>query len=258
MRTAWRARELVLRMAINDHRAQYKRLLLGAVWHLLDPLMRIATYWIVFGLLLADRRPEGFLAFLTLGIFLYRFVQASVSQASTSIDQPTGGLKELGLPSLLLPASVVTRNVLKLGTDLVIILAVVGAITQRVSLGWLVFLFGLLPVLVLLTFGAALIVARIGVAIRDISRVLPMLFRLGFWASGVIFPVAVITDAYPALEPYFTWNPIYAVLTIARHLLLAPVASTALLWVSATAWAAGLLFIGLILSYRLEGRRGDA
>lgn len=245
-------------MAINDHRAQHKRLLLGAVWHLLDPLLRIGIYWVVFGLLLAGRRPEGFLGYLTIGIFLYRFVQASVSQASTSIDQPTGGLKELGLPRLLLPASVVTRNVLKLGTDLVVILAVVGALTQRVSLGWLVFLFGLLPVLVLLAFGAGLVFARLGVAIRDITRVLPHLFRLGFWASGVIFPVTILTNAYPALEPLLKFNPLYAVLTIARHLLLTPTEGTGVLWVSAVSWAGGLVLLGLVLSFRLEARRGDA
>jgi teichoic acid transport system permease protein len=245
-------------MAINDHRAQHKRLLLGALWHLLDPVLRIGIYWVIFGLLLAGRRPEGFLAYLTIGIFLYRFVQASVSQGSTSIDQPSGGLRELGLPRLLLPASVVTRNVLKLGTDVVVILVVVAAVTQRVTLGWLAFVLVLLPITVLLAFGAALVFARLGVAIRDITRVLPHLFRLGFWASGVILPVTILTDAYPALEPFLKFNPLYAVLTVARHLLITPVEGTFALWVSAIAWAFGLTFVGLVLSFRLEGRSGDA
>ncbi|MEY3019208.1 MAG: hypothetical protein RLZZ272_192, partial [Actinomycetota bacterium] len=167
-------------------------------------------------------------------------------------------LRELGLPLLLLPASVVTRNVLKLGTDLVVILTVIGAVTQRVTSGWLVFLVALMPIIVVLAFGAALVLARVGAAIRDVTRVLPHLFRLGFWASGVIFPVTILTDAFPALEPYLVLNPIYAILTIARHLLIAPTEGTGMLWVSAVSWATGLLLVGLVLSFRLEGRRVDA
>ena len=66
----FRSRSLAISVARNDLASRHGTAALGWVWNLLDPLLMLGVYWLVFGVLLAGRRPDNFLAFLAVGIFL--------------------------------------------------------------------------------------------------------------------------------------------------------------------------------------------
>ena len=255
LRSMWKQRELAVSIARNDLRSQNGGLLLGWWWNLLDPLFLMGVYWLVFGLVLAGRRPENFLSFLAVGIFLFRFTQRSVTQGAKSIVKNTEMIRQLRFPRALLPLSDVIRTGNQLLWQIPVMMLIVLLDARVLRAGWLVLLAVVLPVLAALAFGSALVFARLSHAVQDVGRVLPYLFRLAFYSSGVLFPLDVLLADHP-LQPFLVLNPFYAFVSLARHLVLAPAPSPTALWVSFLVWSLGTLVGGTMFFIRAERRYG--
>ena len=256
-RSIWTHRELVRTLALNDFRTRHSGTILGSTWNLLGPLLMLGTYWVVFSVVLAGRRPDDFLAFLAVGIFLFRFIQRSANDGSGSLLKSKGLIQSVQFPRAALPLADVLRNALaflwELPVVLVIVIAVTGAAPRP---GWLVFLLAIVPMAGLLGAGLALILARMATVVADIRELIPLVFRILFYLSGILFPVRAFLEDNPLLE-YLVFNPIYAFVTLARHYTIGPEPDVAILWISAAAWSAGVAVIGLVFFSRAEHRYGS-
>ena len=71
----WARRQYVWYQAASDLRGRQINTALGNLWHLLNPLLTVGTFYLVFGLVLGtDRGVDNFLLFLTVGIFFFQFI----------------------------------------------------------------------------------------------------------------------------------------------------------------------------------------
>ena len=238
-------------MAMNDHRAENQGLLLGRIWFFLSPLLRIAVYALIFGLLLAGRRPGDFIAFLAVGLFVFGLVESIITKIGRIFETRRELLTSLFFPRVLLPVSVLVRQLLEFRYEALVLLVAILVTTRRVSLGWLPFVFGLIPLALVFALGAGLVVAVLVASVPDVSKLLPPVFRMVFYASGVIFPLATVLEGHPA-EPFLPLNPFYLFIEISRHLLLEPRLSAILLWSAAVVWALASLTFGMWLLVRRE------
>lgn len=253
--SVWKQRELAVSIARNDLRSQNGGLLLGWWWNLLDPLFLMGVYWLVFGLLLAGRRPDNFFSFLAVGIFLFQFTQRSVTQGAKSVVKNTEMIRQLRFPRALLPLSDVLRTGNRLLWQIPVIVLIVLFDARVFRPGWIVLLFVVLPLLAAFAFGGALVFARLSDAVQDVGRVLPYFFRLAFYSSGVLFPLDALLAEHP-LQPFLALNPFYAFVSLARHLVLAPVSNPTALWVSFLTWSLVVLVGGTAFFVRAERRYG--
>jgi teichoic acid transport system permease protein len=244
-------RDLAVLMALSEHRADAHGLRLGRLWHVLTPLLRIGVYALVFGLLLAGRRPEGFVAFLAIGLFLFGLLQAIVMQGGTIFDRRQNLLTSLYFPRALLPISVVLRQALVFRFEALVMAIAILASGKRPSSDWIVFLVVLLPLALVFALGLALVVSVAVGRLGDVRRLLPLVFRILFYLSGVLFPLDVLLETHP-LERFLPLNPFYVYVTLARRLLLGSLPSAADLWVSALVWAFVSIVGGLLLFVRRE------
>ncbi|MGH3587923.1 MAG: ABC transporter permease, partial [Pseudonocardia sp.] len=77
---------------------------LGQLWAVLNPILNATVYVLIFGLLLkTNRGVENVIAFITIGTFLFRFVEQSVHAGSRSIAQKTNLIRSLHFPRAVLP-----------------------------------------------------------------------------------------------------------------------------------------------------------
>lgn len=251
----YRSRELSVSIARNDLRSRHGTLALGWAWNLIDPLLMLGVYWLVFGVLLAGRRPENFLAFLAVGIFLFRFVQTTVVSGADSVRKNLGMIRQVRFPRAILPAAETLRNLFALAWQLPVIALIVVATSGRIRAGWIVLIVVVIPMLALFALGGALLFARVAHGISDVTKLLPYMFRILFYASGILFPIDVILGNNPvaALLPL---NPLYAFVSIARHLTILPVTDVGVLWWSAAGWTVASLALGLKLFLSAEHRYG--
>jgi teichoic acid transport system permease protein len=250
VRSLWQRRQFAWSIARGEVQTAHLNTVLGNVWHLLNPLLLIGVYYLVFGVVLDTTRglPEGlFLPFLAVGVFTYQYSQKAVTGGSRTISSNQGLIRSLQFPRALLPIATVLSSTMAYGSAFVVMIAVVLLSGQPLTLSWL-----LLPVVFVLqlvfNFGATFISARLTDKLRDLENVLPFIFRLGFYGSGVIFSVdGYLTD--PALRRLFLANPFYVYITLVRDLMLDTYTTDYVvwLWASAFVWAIVMFVIGLYI-----------
>lgn len=249
------SRELAYSVARNDLRSRNGGLILGWTWNILDPLLMLGVYWMVFGVLLAGRRPENFLAFLAVGIFLFRFAQSTITNGANAIRRNVGMIRQVRFPRAALPLAEVLRNFLTLYRQLPVVAVIVLASQGRLISGWVSALVLVLPMLAIFSLGGALAFARLTHAISDATKLLPYIFRVLFYTSGVLFPIDAVLQGHPLL-PLLPLNPFYAFVTLARHLTLSPLESAGILWLSVTVWTICSIGFGLKVFVNAEHRYG--
>jgi teichoic acid transport system permease protein len=246
--TLWRRREFALDMARGELRAQHLDTALGNLWHLLNPLMLIGVYYLVFGLILGtDRGVENFIAFLAIGVFTFQFSQKSALSGARTIVSNVGLIRSLQFPRALLPIATVVRETLAYATAGAVMFAVVLVTGEPVTPLWLL----VVPAFVLqLAFntGLALFCARLSDKFRDMINVLPYLFRIAFYLSGVIYSVEEYVDN-PQVLRLFLANPFYVFLSLPREYLMESQDHDFVgwMWLSALVWAVVSLLVGLVV-----------
>lgn len=248
-RSLWRRREFAWSTARGELQTQHLDTVLGSAWHLINPLLLIGVYFLVFGVVLETDRGLGeqFLPFLAIGVFHYQFSQKSIIGGAKTITNNQGLIRSLQFPRALLPIATVLREAMAFVPVLGVMLLIVLLNGQTIRWTWLL-LMPLVALQLVFNLGATFISARLTDKFRDLENLLPYLFRLGFYGSGVIFAI----DAYITNELILAWltlNPFYSILSLVRDQLLdgySP-AFAGLMWWSVAGWALVSSVVGLLV-----------
>lgn len=121
--------------------------------------------------------------------------------------------------------------------------------------------FGIIPIIAIFTvfnMGVALICARITVHVRDFTQILPLVTRMLFYTSGVLFSVDRILASWPWLVTVFDYHPLYQTLQLARAMIMDNAEYNPFGWLVIGAWAIAALVFGLIFFWKAEERYGRA
>jgi teichoic acid transport system permease protein len=267
LRWMWQRREFTYHLASSAFRSQHMDTLLGNLWQLINPVLLIGVYYLVFGVLLGSLggdalpwRPANYIGFLSVGVFVYSYLQRCVTAGASSIVGNLGLIRSLQFPRAVLPVSTVTKEVLGFGSSLVVMLLVMLASGEGFSWQWLAFP----AVFVLMTafaVGGAFTTARMTESVRDMRNLLPFVFRLGFYVSGILYDITRFTSDRPslaALEELFLLNPFYVYIALTREVMMSSYgyARPGLLWTAATLWAVVALVLGMRYFLGAEKRYG--
>lgn len=200
--------------ALNELRSRQMTSLLGNLWHLLNPLLQIGVYFVIFGLVLEVDRGDNYLAFLSIGIFVFGFTQRSTMSGAGSIQNNKGLLNAFSFPRALLPVTSTLTEMFATLAPIIVIYIVALISGGAPTWSWLA-LVPLMALQLVFNFGAALMAARATNSVRDISQILPFIFRLLLYMSGVLFPVTQYTEG-KSWAWLFDINPIYCIITLTR------------------------------------------
>lgn len=254
LRDAWRRRDFAIELPLGDLRAQHMDTFLGQVWHLLNPALLVGVYFLVFGVVLkANRGVDHFLAFLTIGIMMFQYTQRSAITGASTITSNEGLLRSIQFPRVLLPASSLVFETAAFAPAVLVMLVVAVSSGVGPELSWLL----LAPVLALqiaFNLGIVLIVARLADRFRDVQQVLPFVFRILLYVSGVLFSLDHYVDSELA-RSVFVLNPLYCLISLGRGAILGTSVEGAM-WASAGGWACILLVGGFLFFRSAENRYG--
>ena len=176
-------------LAWRDVKIRYKQTVLGAAWAILQPLLTMVVFTVLFGRL-AKVPSEGapYAIFSYAGLLPWNFFSSAVTNSSNSLVNSTNLITKVYFPRLLVPTAVVGASLVDLAiasTMLFIIMPVYGV-------GFHLTLLMFVP-LVLMT---AMIAAAVGiwtsalnVKYRDIRYALPFAIQILMFATPVIYPV---------------------------------------------------------------------
>jgi ABC-type polysaccharide/polyol phosphate export permease len=199
--------------------------LLGHLWSLLDPLLTLCVYYIVFGIGFrqAGDAPGEFVLYLFTGIVVWRFFGDSVGQSTASLRSHRGLILATDFPKAVIPIAICSAR----GIDLLWALAVVvgvGAMTGVAPSAALVFLPLVIATQLLLTLGACLFVARLGLFYADMANIVSALLRLWVLVSPIFYFARSEHGRHGIIPPdlidYYMLNPIAGLLGAYRSVLI--------------------------------------
>ena len=189
-------RELLKTNVKNEIRGRYKNSILGVLWSLLNPLLQLAVYALIFPLILKNDIPY-YTIFVCVGLIPWTFFTTTVNQAAFTIIANGNIIKKVYFPREILPISVVTSNAVNFVISTIIILAFVIIYGLGVTPYMLLYPFILLIQYILL-LGISFILSSITVYFRDLEHIIGIILMVMFYATPIVYSL----DTLP--EPFVT------------------------------------------------------
>lgn len=248
----WQRRHFMVSMAASKAYLRNQGSYLGQVWAILTPALWAVVYLLVFGVLLkTDRGIENYVGFLVIGVFLYHFATASISQGAKSISSNQDLVGSLQFPRVLLPSATVLAELFTLVPAIFVLVVVVVSSGEQFEASW----FLIVPAVLLQWLfgtGIAYILARLVVQIRDIGRLVPFGLRALMYTSGVFFSIDHYVGDHPTIGAVMSHQPIAIYLELGRGALLDEVTLQASTWLWGAGWALGTVTLGFVFFWRAE------
>lgn len=208
--------ELALYRANAEIKRDASRAYLGILWWLIEPILYMSVFYLIFGLGLR-RGGSDFVVYLLSGLIVWKWLDGSVKSAANSIATSVGLMQQVYLPKAVLPAVVVIVNAYKF-------LIVFGMFLLFLTIFWRVgptIHWQYLPILALIQL--LLICALAGLAaavvpiVPDLKYVIEYALALGFFVSGIFFDVHEMT---PEIQDILHNNPMLVIIEAYRDILL--------------------------------------
>jgi teichoic acid transport system permease protein len=259
LRDLWGRRHFVVSYTRASNASMYSNSFLGQVWQVLTPLLNAAVYFLIFGLLLKTQHGiPNYIGFLTIGIFVFTYMQNSIIHGARSVSNNINIIRALHFPRASLPLGTTAIAFQQLLGSLCALLPIVLLTGEPIRLSWLL----IAPILLLeslFALGMALIIARIGAAVPDTSQFLPFLLRTWLYMSGIFYSITVFTKHKPEwVRVVLELNPGALYPELMRHALLVHPGSklTPHVWTAAVGWAVVAVVAGLVYFWHGEEQYG--
>jgi lipopolysaccharide transport system permease protein len=227
LRELWRYRELLFFLAWRDIKVRYRQTVLGILWAMLQPLLMMLLFTVVFGRL--GRMPsEGvpYALFAYVGLLPWTFFSHAVTEGGNSLITYPDLVTKVYLPRLLVPGAAIAAALVDFAIGFVLLVGLLVWYGVAPTFALL-----LLPVLVALTavlaFAVGSWMAALNVRYRDVRYALPFAIQLWLFATPVIYPSTLVPDRW---RPLLLANPLTGIIDGFRTALLGrPLDGTGLL-----------------------------
>ncbi len=246
-------RGLVLNLTIRDLRLKYKRSALGVAWSLLNPIVMMVIYTLVFSLFLrlVKAPPDRpYWALVVGGVLVWTFFANAIASSTTAFVHNSSLITKVYFPIESLPISGVLAHFVNFGVSLVVLVIVLLAV--RLPLGPSLLL---LPVVIAaqlgFCIGVGLLLASITVYFRDLEHLIGLGLTAWFYVTPVIYPLdpALLPPGAAKYIPFVMANPLTWYLEVYHSLLYygrwpSPALLGATIGAAIVVMAAGYVFFG--------------
>ncbi|ELI4027229.1 ABC transporter permease [Staphylococcus pseudintermedius] len=198
----------ILQLAIYNMKSQYSNHYLGVFWNILQPMMQVGVYYLIFGLGLrggGDRLVDDvpFIIHLISGLFPWLFISQSINSGANAIQANLGLVTKMKFPSSVLLSISFTNTLFNL-IFMTSILFVVSLINGEVMFWkYLIFIYFIVAAFPAI-FGISLLMSSLVIVVRDTKNILQNVLRLGFFMTPIFWG---LNSAQPILQTITRLNP---------------------------------------------------
>lgn len=208
-------RDLVLQKAWAGLKAEASRGYLGVLWWVLEPIMYMAVFYIVF-VHLFKRGDESYISFLLVGLTVWKLFNASVNTGANSLIANSGLMNQVYVPKFVFPLTVVAINTFKFLIILSLLIVFLLLTSGHTAMTWF-----LLPIVIGVQIFLVLAVASFFASIMpffpDLKLILDNVLMMLFFLSGIFFDM---TKMPVHSQQILTLNPMAVLIIMYRNLLL--------------------------------------
>lgn len=202
LREIWEYRELLYFLAWRDVMVRYKQAALGVAWAVLQPLIAMVIFSVIFGKLAklpSENIPYPIYSFAAL--LPWQLFAGALQRGGVSLVTNSQLVTKVYFPRLILPVSMTASGLVDFGVSFVVLVGMM--FWYGITPTWKLLVIPLLVLYTLLTAVAvALWISALNVQYRDMQHTLPFLIQAWMYAS----PVAYSAELVPAGK----WQMVYA------------------------------------------------
>jgi ABC-type polysaccharide/polyol phosphate export permease len=211
-------RQLVGMLVVRELKVRYKRSALGMLWTMLNPLLLMAVYTVVFATIM--RSPQrNFAIFLLSGLLPWLFFSTAVLQGLTSILTNQDLIRKVRLPQAVFPLSVVGSNLVNLALSLVPLFLLMALVRQPFTAALLFIPAGVF-ILALFTSGVTLMFSTFTVFFRDVRHLTEVLLQMLLYLSPVLYDLQLLGEHsewwFRVFRLFLQLNPLTYLLPLIR------------------------------------------
>ena len=194
-------KDLLIRLVRKEFLTSYQQTLLGPFWVLLQPILSVLTYVLVFNKVIGiptDGVPS-FLFYL-IGITLWNLFSELFLSTALTFKQNIAIFSKVYFPRILAPVSTLLLNGLRFLIQLLflIIVLIYCYFTHKVQLN-LSYVFMVVPVIIVTSgigFGAGLIFSVLTVKYKDLTNLLQLFIRLLMFVCPIFYSLSMVPDKH--------------------------------------------------------------
>jgi lipopolysaccharide transport system permease protein len=221
--TAWRHRTLLFRLTRRELEVRYRGSLLGLAWAALLPLLMIGIYAFVFGSVFRARWPQpasamgqySFAMLLFGGFIMFNIFTEAVNRSVGLMMENISYIKKVVFPLDVLPWVVTTCALLNAGIAFAVFLVLFIILYGLPPVTILLLPFVVLPI-ALVTLGVTYFLSSLGVFLRDLRQVIPLLTTAMLFLSPVFYSLDAVPEDF---RPIIAANPLTIGIIEARQVI---------------------------------------
>jgi lipopolysaccharide transport system permease protein len=255
LRELWRYRDLIMLFVRRDFVSQYKQTILGPIWLFIQPLFTTLTFFFVFNQIakIPTDNIDPILFYLS-GITLWNYFSDCFNKTSNTFVANAGIFGKVYFPRLATPISIVFSNLIKLGIQVLLFLAIMGyqiifkGAEVNINLHILILPF-LIILMAVMGLGLGIIFSALTTKYRDLSFLLAFGIQLLMYATPIIYPLSYTGGK---LHTIISMNPLTPIMESFRF---------AFFSIGSFDWSGlaftsifsfGVLFLGIIIFNQVE------
>ena len=214
----WRFRELIYFLTWRDIKVRYKQAVLGIAWALLQPVLTVVIFTIVFGVLL-ETPSQGlpYPLFAISALLPWQLFANALQRSSVSLVANANLITKIYFPRLSIPLSAVFAALVDFGVSFIVL--IVMMIIYQYMPGWNILW---LPAIILFALVTALAVglwlSALNVQYRDVQHMVPFIIQVWMYASPIVYPIEIIPEGI--WRVLYGLNPMVGVIQSYRWALL--------------------------------------
>ena len=224
----WRYRELLGNLVRKELKVKYKNSVLGFLWTLLNPMLYLVVFSLVFTEVLQVKVPYYAIFFLS-GLLAWNFFAAALSAGTGSIVGNAQLVQKVWFPREILPLASIGAAMVHFFLQLSVLAGAMLLFWRAPNLDYFPALLFAMVILLILCAALAIALSAINVYLRDTEHLLELVLLAWFWMSAIVYPYANLASR---LGPHREWiaslNPMVPIITTFQKALYNP--SSPLSW----------------------------
>ena len=247
----WRYRDILFFLGWRDVKVRYKQALLGVSWAILQPLVVMVVFSVIFGTLAGlDSGDIPYPIFTFVGILPWQLFSSSLTHSSTSLVTSANLLRRVYFPRMTIPIAATLPGVMDFLLGLIVLGGMMIFYHSSIHITWAILLLPVFSALALLaSIAVGLWLSAINVRYRDVKHIVPFIIRIWMYASPVAYSAGYVKGLWRLV---YGLNPMAGVIQGFRWALLGDARPDALMLVSVV-----MVFVILLTGIRYFRKAED-
>ncbi|MEO6393797.1 MAG: ABC transporter permease [Pyrinomonadaceae bacterium] len=190
----WSYRELLYFLTWRDIKVRYKQTVLGAAWAILQPLLTMLIFTVIFGRFAgipSDNIPYPIFCYAAL--LPWTFFSNAVTNSGNSLVGSSNLITKVYFPRMIIPGAAVLAGLVDFLIASVILAGLM--VYYRVAPTWQIMLFpALIALTAVLALGIGMVMSALNVKYRDVRYALPFLVQIWMFATPILYPLSLVKN----------------------------------------------------------------